>query len=418
MSRGSHSTPPILVTVVMLGLGLSSCGDPGSAEYSEVVFDTFPSGRVHVHNPAEGQWTPRSAWTLVEDLRLGCEEGCSEELFSQVAYILTDPEREHVYILDYGSQEIRVFTMDGAHVRTLGGVGDGPGELRGAAGLDWGPDGMLWVWGNQRYQVIERSGEEVARYIRPVRGLPYPWMGGFTPDGRYVDFGVDLEITSMETYGDRVVPRLSGRGFLPVVALTPPDRFDTLPPIEFEVDITENGQRKRGERSFVGIQGREGHLWFAITDEYSIHRRTLDGDTLLSFSRPAEPAPVPLAEIDSIVADWARRGISGPQLERSSFATHRWLVTNVLTDDAGHVYVFPHEVGVPAGSAVDVFLESGVYLGRMAFPETVLTEGPPPHVTEEHMWAVVESDLGVPFVARYRIRKPESPESVAAIPPA
>lgn len=386
---------------------ITGCGGEPERAMTGVSVDTLASGRVVVTNPAEGRWTEDSAWTLVEDLRLGCVEGCGPELFSQVAYILTDEGEENLYALDYPSQEIRVFASDGSHVRTLGGLGDGPGELRGAAGLDWGPDGNLWVWGGQRYQVIDASGAEVDRYARPVRGVIYPWMGGFTPDGRYVDYGVDFETLRVDREGDFVIPVLSGAGSLPVVALDPStSEFDTLPDIDFPVDITEDGRRKRFERSFVGIQDAEGHLWFAFTDPYVVHRRTLEGDTLLSFSRPGQPVPVSASLMDSLIAERARSPFPGPGLERSDFATHHWLVTNVLTDGTGHVFVFPNEVGAPQGSAVDVFTEDGIYLGRMTFPETVLTEGPPPHITDRHIYAVVENELEIPFVVRYRIQKP------------
>lgn len=406
MSAREHAAAATcLSALLLLGLTATACVDEKAGEASEIVVDTLPSGRIHVGNTASGQWDAESRWRLTEDLRLGCVEGCGPELFSQVAYILTD-EDERIYVLDYPSQEIRVFSADGAHIQTLGGEGDGPGELRGAAGLDWGPDGRLWVWGSRRYQVLERSGEEIARYTRPIRGVVYPWMGGFTPDGRYIDYGVDLETAGVEDYGQYAIPVLTGRGSLPVVAFTPPDRFDSLPSIQYQADITDEGQRKREGRSFVGIQDTAGHLWFALTDEYTVHRRSLDGDTLRTFSRPGEPIPIPTAEMDSVIAAWEQRNAPGPPLERSSFATHRWLVTNILLDEGGHVLVFPQEIGVPQGTAVDVFLTSGIYQGRMTFPDTVLTEGPPPHITERHVYAVVENELDIPFVVRYRIDKP------------
>lgn len=382
-----------------------ACVDAASEAPAAFAVDTLPTGRVHVTNTTTGAWAPGSEWTLVEDLRLGCVEGCGPEQFSQVSYILTDAE-DRIHILDYPSQEIRIFSPDGSHLRTLGGQGEGPGELTYSAGLDWAPDGRLWVWGSQRYTVLEPDGEEVARYMRPVRGVVYPWMGGFTPDGRYIDFGVDGEIAGFEDYGDFRIPRMTGSMTVPVVAFTPPARFDSLPPLAFQEETTDEGQRLRGGRSLVGIQDAEGDMWLALTDDYTVYRRTIEGDTVLSFSLPARPAPVPVEEMDAVIQDAAERNIPGPRLERSSFAAERWMVTNVLIDDAGHVYVFPEEDGVPRGSVVDVFLESGVYQGRMSFGVPVLTEGPPPHVTDRHVYAVVENELAVPFVVRYRIEKP------------
>jgi hypothetical protein len=53
-----------------------------------------------------------------------------------------------------------------------------------------------------------------------------------------------------------------------------------------------------------------------------------------------------------------------------------------------------------------VFEDSGIYLGRLSLEETILTERPPPHITATHVYAVVEDELGIPFVVRYRIIRP------------
>lgn len=400
-SRARRAPQPWLLLAVLVPIA-GGCGDSASEGAVAFAVDTLPTGRVHVTNTTTGAWAPGSGWTLVEDLRLGCVEGCGPEQFSAVSYILTD-EQDRIHVLDYPSQEIRVFAPDGTHLRTLGGQGDGPGELAYSAGLDWAADGRLWVWGSQRYTVLEPDGEEVARYMRPVRGSVYPWMGGFTPDGRYVDFGVDAEIAGYEESG---LPRTTGRITVPIVAFTPPDQFDSLPPLEFQEEVTDEGQRLRGGRSLVGIQDAEGDMWLSLTDDYTVYRRTMEGDTVLSFSLPARPAAAPVEEMDAIIQDAIQRNIPGPRIERSSFATERWIVTNVLTDERGHVYVFPEEDGVPRGSVADVFMESGVYQGRISFGTSVLTEGPPPHVTDRHVYAVIENELGVPFVVRYRIEKP------------
>lgn len=386
------------------GLAAAACSGDSSdlVGGSAARVDTLDSGRIHVTNHAP-LWTPETAWTLTEEWRLGCVEGCGPELFTDVSYLITD-EDELLYVLDWISQEIRVFSPEGAHIRTMGGEGGGPGELERASGLDWAPDGRLWVWGSTRYTVLEPDGTEVARHLRPgIRGVAYPWMGGFAPDGRYIDFGFDMEQAGVLSE-EFPVPTTTGAATLYPIAMSANGRPDSLPTLEFTIPVTDDGVRMQGAGGLVGILDQEGDFWFALPADYTVYRRALTGDTVSSFSLPVDPIPLPEAEIDSVIA--ARPPGAMPTLEPEDFLPVRQVVSNILTDPAGHVYVFPQEVGVPQGSAVDVFERSGVYLGRMAFPETILTDAPSPHITNNHIYAVVEDELGIQYVARYRIERP------------
>ena len=374
----------------------------GPAESAHFQIDTLPSGVVHVVNDGVGQWTEETRWTLVEDLRLGTLDREGPEQFSQVANILTDTAGS-VYVLDYQAQEIRVFSSEGVFSHTIGRKGEGPGEFTMAAGLDWAPDGRLWVWGSLRYSVFEPTGEFVTSYPRTVRGVIYPWIGGFVSGGRYIDWGLDREITGQLRVGQSVQPTSSGRTTFYPIEFRPPTQLDTLQPLEFFADVTSEGVGVVGSRGLMVGQAADGHLWVAMTDEYAVFKTTLEGDTLLAFSIPSRPAPIPESEIDSLIAYWAGRNYP---MSREDFADCRRLVTGLLPDDEGHVYVFPEEEGVPEGRAVDVFTEQGVYLGRMEFPQAVLTRNPPPHVTGSHIYAVVQDELDVPYVVRWRIVRP------------
>jgi hypothetical protein len=110
-----------------------ACVDAATRGSSSAQVDTLPSGIVRVTNSGDPAWTDDNGWTLVEDLRLGSLDGTGPTLFAQIAAILPD-DAGNIYILDYPTQEIRVFNASGDHLRTIGGEGQGPGELRGARG--------------------------------------------------------------------------------------------------------------------------------------------------------------------------------------------------------------------------------------------------------------------------------------------
>jgi hypothetical protein len=405
----SSSTPRLVLTLVILVAGCRPA-EPGSsakqaeAESSHVQIDTLPGGRVTVANQREGGWTPETTWRLEEDLRLGSLDAEGPEQFSELAYILTD-EEGRIYVLDYPTQEIRVFSASGDFLHQIGRKGEGPGELIGAAGLDWGPDGKLWV-GGARYSVFEPTGEFVTSYPRRVLGFIRPWMGGFVQGGTYVDWGLRQESSIERKVGDYSVRTFTGLTTFYPIAFTPPDGLDTLAALEIHADVTEDGQLKEPSQRLIVGQAEDGHLWVANSSEYTVRKITVAGDTLLSFSLPGRPLPVTAHEIDSTMAMYA--GIQGPvpPPTRESFAKYHRLVTRIVPDNAGRIYVFPQEEDLSAGAAVDVFEESGVYLGRMSFPEKVLERSPPPHVTREHIYAVGQDEFDVPYLLRFRIVRP------------
>lgn len=376
----------------------TSCSDGTQDSSDRYQVEILPSGLVQVSNDGRGIWTPETAWTLEQDLRLGTVDEEGPEQFSQVAWI-TEDERGRIFILDYPAQDIRVFNPSGEHLYTFARSGQGPGELQGAAGINWAPDGNLWVWGSRRYSVFEPSGEFVTSYSRNVRGVIYPWNGGFIPDAQYVDWGLDRErgLNPNET---------TGLTTMYPIKFTPPSQLDTMPPLVFQAWMRSETQMVRGRNKGIALaQADDGHIWFAETDEYTLFERTMEGDTLLAFSIPSRPLEVSDAEKDSIIQLYVERGIPD-RPTRDEFAPYHRLVTRVIVDNAGHIYVFPREPGVPEGSAVDVFADDGVYLGRMEFGEIVLTLGPPPFMTTSHIYAVVNDEYDVPFVVRWRIVKP------------
>jgi hypothetical protein len=124
--------------------------------------------------------------TLEADLSIGSLEGESREVFGDVRGIDADPDGS-IYVLDFQSREIQVFDPDGDHLRTLGGPGDGPGELTAANGLLMDPEGILWVndHGKMRFLGLQPDGTELARIPFPVQSYGFIWEGMRDREGRF-----------------------------------------------------------------------------------------------------------------------------------------------------------------------------------------------------------------------------------------
>lgn len=342
----------ILLNVVLLG---TSCGVRDTAENgSETVqVDTLESDRIQVINTGPA-WSQGQAWTAEEELRLG----------------------------------------------TL--AGEGPGELMRASGLNWGPDGNLWVWDpGGRFSIFTRDGTFVDSRPRQVSGVVFPWRGEFDVDGSLIDWGLDYPGLDPRTNPspDRII-------YYPVRFSGDFSSGDTLPTLEFDFEMTDEGERKVFSEGLSSFQDRKGAIWFAHDKAFTLYRRTLEGDTTLEFSIDATPVSVAQSDIDSVAALYAGRGRpeAAPGPER--FASTKPMIRRIFADGVGHVFVLSDQEELPLGTFVDVFRENGRYLGRMELPARVNFPYPPPHATDTHLYYVTTDDLDVEYVVRARLDKP------------
>ena len=390
--------------ILLLTLGTTTgCDLPDSPEAGPGGFrvDTLENGRVQLTN-YEGTWTAGGAWTAEEDLRIGTLDGEGPDQFGQIAALTTDPAGR-IYVLDYMGQDIRVFEADGSYSHTIGGKGEGPGELTDAAGLNWGPEANLWVWdAGGRFSVFTPAGEFVTSKRRLVRGVIYPWRGGFDLDGSMIDWGLDY-------------PGLDPRmGSGPTRIIYYPVRFsgdyedgDTLPNLEFDFELTDSGERMIFSEGLSPYQDKRGAIWFAHNKAFTLYRRTLAGDTTLQFSIEATPAPVTGREIDSVRALYVEQGRPDSAPEPNMFASEKPMIRRIFGDDLGHLFVLSEQQGLPLGTFVDVFSVDGRSLGRMDLGVQVHFPYPPPHATATHLYYVTTDDFGVEYVVRLRLHKPD-----------
>lgn len=380
-------------------LAAAGCGDrtPGPATIARV--DTLPTGVVRVTNTGAPAWTSATAWRLEEDLRLGTatDEGPVAERFGGIGALVAD-SRGWIYVLEEFSQEIRVFDPAGTFLHTIGGKGEGPGELTAARTMAIGAGDTLRVAddGTMRYSTFAPDGTFVSGGTRPIRGY-VGFAATSLEDGRFVDWGPAFPDGR---FGARAV-------YWPVVFAPGAARPDSLPPLQHTWTMLPSGRLQ--EMSFSGdltlAVDRAGAIWFAHTQEYRIHRRSLAGDTTLVFTFPSAPAPLGETEREYVRTRFSHLpDVLAEYLE--GLPETRPIVRRILPDDAGHVFVFVDVDGAPAGSAVDVFREGGEYLGRMTLPTPLaLSPGRPPtaYATEDHLYVVVHDDLDVPYVSRLRI---------------
>lgn len=129
------------------------------------------------------------AWTLEPVVHIGPVDGDEATSFGRIVSLTMD-EEENVYVLDGQAAEIRVFDRNGEYVRTIGGRGEGPGELSTPHALALDEEGGLWVAdrGNQRVTVFARDGRVLRSFSSPLQGVVA--RGQLRVEGgRLYDFG-------------------------------------------------------------------------------------------------------------------------------------------------------------------------------------------------------------------------------------
>ena len=160
------SLRPLRVAFVVIAT--VACGEKTSPQRGTAVSIDSAGVQIVTNDPPD-----RNARCALSDepiLSIGAVEGDEPHLFHQVrdAARLSDGS---IAVVDGSSREVRIFSAKGEHLRSMGGVGDGPGEFRGPWLLWVLPGDTLWVgdympW---RFNVFSPAGE----FSRAVQPDPY-----------------------------------------------------------------------------------------------------------------------------------------------------------------------------------------------------------------------------------------------------
>lgn len=386
---------------------ITGCGDAVEAtDAPAIAADTLAGGGIHVRNPAEGVWavTGKSPWRLEEGARIGRVEGEGPDVFGRIGEMVEDPAGR-IWVVDMQAADIRVFDRSGEHVRTVGRKGEGPGEFQSPRAMLVGPDGNIWVDDAhlRRWEVFDTAGTRVAGH----RGNSN--VGGgirfWTAQGYLVE--VNRQSTDDVRYQTLYrVRRLAPSGTLePLDSVFPPE----LPPFEtVTFTSTDGGYTMRGPLPLShrpgAYPGPDGDLWISEGDgRYRLRRQSVSGDTLLIVEREFQPAPV-----DAETRRQAEEALTPAEgMRGEDNATSRIPAFHPPFEDyfaATDSTLWVRRV-TGAGQAFDVFDGSGRYLGEAETPFDA-ADLQVRHVTGEHMYGILEDDLGVQSLVVLRVVKP------------
>ncbi len=128
-----------------------------------------------VENPS----TPtqgNSSLQLQEMWRIGGEDD-EDNLLGVIGKVLAD-DQDQVYLLDYQLTEVMVYNAEGEYLKSLGSQGEGPGEIRRAAGVLFMPDNTIGLVQGfpGKIVLVDHQGTPAGTYLP---GGSDPSAGGF-----------------------------------------------------------------------------------------------------------------------------------------------------------------------------------------------------------------------------------------------
>lgn len=346
-------------------------------------------------------------WRLVEDLRIGGADTGVTSL-NDVRGVAVSPGGR-IFVLDYQTQEIRLFDSTGRFVKLVARKGEGPGELSSANGMATGLDGALMVNDPQlrRFSVYDPGGAFVRQHTVPGWGYGYRWVGGVDTAGRlYEAFYLRND----------TVPYV--RRFSPDFA-----RTDTLRRPACAPELKRSNYvwmvKDKGREIAHGVMGvpysadrveyldARGQVWCARSDRDDIVQfdlATRDSVGVVHGRRTA--APISAAEHDSAVASvkaFARQ-MNDLDPDLSRIGTDLPVIRNLTTDDQGRLWVL---AGTPdTVSVYDLYDSGGRELATVRANFLGASDAEwHPVIRGDRFYTMVTDADGVPVIVRAHLER-------------
>lgn len=350
----------------------------------------------------------QARWSLVETLRIGSEED-GPYLFSDIRGIAVG-ERGSIFVLDFKSQEIRLFDAQGKFVKRVARRGAGPGEIRNANGMLVAPDGRVWVNdpNNVRYSVFTPAGEYATKYGAVRWGFSYLWDGVFDRSGTLIEF-VSVRPTGA-TRSTAKAKRVRANGTV----------MDTIPLPGCELrgakpEEASFAGRSTGQNFFMSVPylprpvmawDPRGFVWCSSRDRYEVLQlRLVGGDTVLRITAPSQPVPVTDAERQAAIEPIrkAYKDIGQPEPDYNRIPRVKPAIDNIDVDNSGRLWV-RRVIPDTTRTTFDLWDDRGRMVATVVAPWRVASYSRP-LIRGDTLYTIVTDENDVPFVVRAVIKR-------------
>ncbi len=399
MTSLPHRLSSLLLVAGVLSLGPAGCekGAPPGATVEDsagvqIVVTRDPPDRI-----AEMEPEPV--------LSIGGPDAIGPGQFLGVLHVQVD-SRGRLWVADGASAEIRIFHDDGAHWKTLGGRGEGPGEFRrvGLLGGFAGDSIAVWDNGLGRLTVYGPEGSLVrTRALQAEDGGPLRCADVFRDGSLLCQLPTVLMASSLtpgQLLGDsvrlvRVGVEAGGTRQLPVTTVAGPTWLwtgEAQVPLPF---TTNAGFDIRGE-SVLLVQGP----FFRV-------RMLEDGVLSRVYALDRDPRPVTEFDVEAYrgfaeeyVPDRRRTGFLSA-LDHPSIPGRLPAYSRVLSASDGTIWVRRYTADPLAPAVWDVFGPEGDGLGSVTAPRGFSAMS----IRDGRIVGVWRDEMGVEHVRAYRLKE-------------
>ena len=387
------------VAAVLAFFPVACAVDPDPRVSAEV--DTI-GGVVVVRNGPAGLWRESEGWEVVEEFKVGRVWGATDEdLTTPGNNSVSLGPNGQIFVVEYSTDRVVVFSGEGRFVRSFGGPGEGPGDIQSPMGMAWDGTGRLWVAAgfNGRYHVFDSAGvfqKSVPRPVRRVNRIQHPLLWEET--GTLVD-----EIATGTGPAMVLFLRVDTLGQVvdtAAVLAKPPLFRSGLPPTmirpgQESLRFLARHYLARGRWSMAP----DGTVWSAMNARLRLVKTDFNGDTLRIVETSHRPESFDRRDRAAISEGLAEAGLS-----RQDVDLVRPLVSEIYVMNDGHLLVgIIDQVGEDP-STFDVFDPEGFFLGSIDLGITIPRRNRPALVGDT-LIVVTPGLLDVPFLARLTIRR-------------
>jgi hypothetical protein len=366
------------LATLVLATFASACGETATMEVDLTPSVRDSAGVTVVENPHLPAGT--GGWRLGPEpsLEVGVLDGASAYQLHQVRGAIR-LEDGRVAVLDGGSNELRVYGEDGAHLETWAHQGEGPGEFASAQALTrWQGDSIaVWDLRLRRLTVFGADGPPGRDFVVPpvdgIETLRFPRFEGTLDDGSMVLFSVTAP--GLEP--------VDGPVRIPVrVAVTTPagelvGDLGDHPGQESYMQVSENAisvWRNPVSRGYV-LAPAGAEVVVTSNERYELKLWRRDG-SLARIVRVTEPPRIMTddlrqAEIRHRVDDVPEEAKAGMRrsFEVLPFPDTVPALGHVLADRSGHLWVQPFRLAHDEGPDDWIVLDpEGRAVARVALP--------------------------------------------------
>jgi len=329
------------------------------------------NGVVVVENPRIPLYETAGA-VIEEDLSIGGDEE-NHSLFYSVGDIDVD-EKGRIYVLDAGEKNIKIFDPDGNWIQTVGGPGQGPGELNQPISIACAEGKMIVQDGVFGGKLVFFDAQ--GRYADSVL------LGGGWTYKLKTDFLDHYLMISMQMGEDQVSYVCIGF-------------YDDRMELVWEVDriprIIQSGSFELFSPTPWFDFDPSGYIVYAYPSDYEIRFFKSDGTLIRKIRRDYNPVA-----ISDEAKEKKLKSMKVVSQLKLDFSRHYPAFQRFLTDDEGRLFVRTWEL-VEGQYLYDVFDSKGRYTYQLPLPDGLKC------IKQGMLYCIDEDEEGFQSVKRCRL---------------